>query len=219
MEECFGPNENIDYYDPDAYDDEEDHLLDEEPDANFTSTVTPTKSSGPQCRTCLVYLTSNNKLHQHLRKDNCKRTRQIACAVTQKIPTHVPKATQSTSTSAVHKVIDSAVDPSQEIGTEYGFRGCKYATGTASFTETEELFSPESCCFDSGAGFTLVDQGFFKDKLETGFLSVQSQHQLPSLYKTAMIFHYASLEIFALGTLLNWSTLTPLMLRLQYRAS
>ena len=93
LEECFGPNENNDYYDPDAYDDEEDHLLDEEPDANFTSTVTTTNSSGPQCRTCLVYFTSNNKLHQHLRKDNCKRMTQTACAASQEIPTHAPKAT------------------------------------------------------------------------------------------------------------------------------
>ena len=48
-EECFGANENIDYYDPDTYEGEEDRLLDNEPDANFTSTVTsPTKSSSPQ---------------------------------------------------------------------------------------------------------------------------------------------------------------------------
>ena len=54
-EECFGANENIDYYDPDTYEGEEDRLLDIEPDANFTSTVTsPTKSSSPQYRTCLV---------------------------------------------------------------------------------------------------------------------------------------------------------------------
>ena len=215
LEECFGPNKNIDYYDPDAYDDEEDHLLDEEPDANFTSTVTPTKSSGPQCRTCLVYFTSNNKLHQHLRKDNCKRMTQIACAVTQNIPTHVPKATQPTSTSTVRKVIDSAVDSSQEIGTGYGFRGWKYATGTASFAETEGLFSPESCCFDSGAGVTLVDQGFFQRQAGDRISICTMATPIPSLYKTAMIIHYASLETFALGTLLKWSALTPLLLRLQ----
>ena len=160
-------NESLEDYDPDAYDDEEDHLLDEEPDANFTSTVTPTKSSGPQCRTCLVYFTSNNKLHQLLRKDNCKIMTQIACAVTQNIPTHVPKATQPTSTSTVRKVIDSAVDSSQEIGTGYGFRRWKQRSSSA---QSLAVLIPEQVLL-------WLIKDFFKDKPETGFLSVYWQHQ------------------------------------------
>lgn len=31
-----------------------------------------------------------------------------------------------------------------------------------SFSETEEFFNPESCCFDSGAGITLIDRQFFQ---------------------------------------------------------
>lgn len=49
-----------------------------------------------------------------------------------------------------------------------------------SFAETEEVFSPESCCFDSGAGVTLADRGFFRDKQETKFPFVKWRHQLPS---------------------------------------
>lgn len=31
-----------------------------------------------------------------------------------------------------------------------------------SFPETEDSSNPESCCFDSGAGITLVDREFFR---------------------------------------------------------
>lgn len=54
-EEGFGPRENTDYYDPDTYTEQEDRLFDYEPDASFTPKVTSlVKSSGPQCRTCLI---------------------------------------------------------------------------------------------------------------------------------------------------------------------
>lgn len=65
-----------------------DSLFDDEPNANFTSTVTaPNKSTSHQCRTCPVYFTSNKKIHEHLRKDNCKYETQIAYSVTLKRPT------------------------------------------------------------------------------------------------------------------------------------
>lgn len=65
-----------------------DSLFDDEPNANFTSTVTaPNKSTSHQCRTCRVYFTSNKKIHEHLRKDNCKYETQIAYSVTLKRPT------------------------------------------------------------------------------------------------------------------------------------
>lgn len=129
------------------------------------------KPIGPQCRTCFVHFTSNNKLHHHLRKDNCKREIQVGHAVTQKTHSHVPTALPptplptpmpTTSKSNTRRVIESTVDPNQEIGTGYGFRRWKYVTGMVSFTETEEFFSPESCCFDSGAGVTLVDREFIQ---------------------------------------------------------
>lgn len=169
-EEQFGPDEDIDYYNPDMH--EEDHSFDEEPEANFTSTVTSeAKPIGPQCRTCLVHSASNNKLHHHLRKDNCKREIQVAHAVTQKTHSHVPTALPPTplptpmltsSKSSTRRVIESTADPNQEIGTGYGFRGWKYATGMVSFTEAEDFFSPGSCCFDSRTGVTLVGRESFQ---------------------------------------------------------
>lgn len=119
---------------PDICDEKEDHLLDEEPEAKFTSMITSlAKPSGPQCRICLVCSTSNNKFHHHRRKGNCKRETQVAYAVTQKTLMHVPTATLPTlwptslrtpSISTVRQVIDSAVDPNQEVGTRYGCGIC-----------------------------------------------------------------------------------------------
>lgn len=168
--EQFGPDEDIDYYNPDMH--EEDHSFDKKPEANFTSTVTSVaKPIGPQCRTCLVHFTSNKELHHQLRKDNCKCEIQVAHEVTQKTHSQVPTALPPTplptpmptpSKSNTRRVIESTVDPNQEIGTGYGFRGWKYATIMISFTKTEEFFSLESCCFDSRASVTLVGREFFQ---------------------------------------------------------
>lgn len=95
-EEQFGPEKDIDYYDPDMHE-EENQFLDEEPDADFTSAVTSlAKPIDPQCFTCLVHFTSNNKLHHHVRKDNCKREIQITHAVTQKTSLQVSTASPAT---------------------------------------------------------------------------------------------------------------------------
>lgn len=127
-----------------------------------------------QCRTCFAHFTSNNKLHHHLRKDNCKHNTPFAHTIitaSSLPPTLTISTLSSTSSStpastslklSIRKVIESTVNLNQEIGTGYGFRGWKHTTGIVSFYETEDSFNPESCCFDSGAGITLVDREFFR---------------------------------------------------------
>ena len=180
-EERFGPDEDIGFYNPDMLDGG-GCFLDEELDANFTSPVTsPAKPIGPKCRTCLVHFTFNNKLHHHLRKDDCKSEIPLAHTITQKTPSQISIASLPTpqpmflpksqpkspltslptsSKSNIRRVIDSTVNPNQEIGAGYGFRGWKYATGMVSLTDTVKCFHPESCCLT--LGITLVDRNFFQ---------------------------------------------------------
>ena len=77
-----------------------------------------------------------------------------------------PSTPSSTSSkSSTQKVIKSTINLNQKIGTEYGFKRREYATRMVSFSETKDFFNPESCCFNSGAGITLVDQQFFERQI------------------------------------------------------
>ena len=79
------------------------------------------------------------------------------------LPSTLLSTPSSTSSKfSTRKVIEPTINPNPEIGTGYGFREWKYATGMISFSETEDFFNPESCCFDSVAGITLVDRQFFE---------------------------------------------------------
>ena len=102
-----------------------------------------------QCRTCLVYFTSNKQA------TSTSAQRQLQTYDTNRLRSH-PKRFLRTSLKLHHlrphlpyaRLLIRRFDLSQEISTGYmGLEDGNTPTGTASFTETEELFSPRVLLF------------------------------------------------------------------------
>ena len=161
-------NDNINYFDPDQYD--EPGSAEEEVSANIVTIPTAT----PYCRRCGKSFNFNNKLHRHLRQ-NCSEPAQ-AYEATASIPVRAtldisePKPIRamvssfvSTSSAKQIPVIKSTVDAAKTLGTGYGFRGFQYAT--ASYVLHEDG-TPTSGCLDTGCGISLHDINSFKEQTQ-----------------------------------------------------
>ena len=156
--------ENVDYYDPDPYYEEEDDnvsntssvedtaanhttgdsdVSDSELsmiDANLAITAPMSTKSIPRshrCRTCRAVFDSNNKLHRHIRT-GCSAILHTNLKGTSFKPLPALALTASEEVSVMTADVDivySTVDPNKDIGTGYGFRGYKYAQTDVSLWE------------------------------------------------------------------------------------
>lgn len=165
-------DENIDYYDPDAYDNNNVDGNNEDPSANFTNITTTSSLLQHECRKCQCRFPSNNQLHHHLRSKTCQThcyTKAFTTTINKAVAS-LPQASvsqtadQTAKSLSYQRIITSEKDSNKDVGTGYGFRGWKYATAMVSLTSSQTDYNPKSCCLDSGAGVTLVDQGFFKSQ-------------------------------------------------------
>lgn len=78
-EEWFNLDDDIDYYNLNIYKDENDFYSKESNTIFILSASFSVKLiSISQYQTCSAHFTSNNKLHNHLQIDNCKRNIQLA---------------------------------------------------------------------------------------------------------------------------------------------
>lgn len=153
-------DEDIDYYDPEAEDDDEGS--DVAPTANLALPIPPSF----RCRSCGVSFESNNRLHRHIRNGCHSHAYKLSEAVSRdsaassgdSLRVNPAKSTmsvlESSSPRASIPIIKSSVDPNMTLGTGYGFRGFQYAT--ASYALTEDGPS-ESGCLDTGCGISMHD--------------------------------------------------------------
>ena len=162
----------VDYYEPSNDEEANDnHDSEQDPDVNHGGEDTSESSDqeGPfvgmsdpvltkserVCKKCRTRFSSNNKLHAHIRGQ---------CLGRPSLETAAYNSSSKEPKTKVHihdqqlPVIPSAVDPSQDLGTGFGFRGYQYATAQFTLTETG---TEQSGCLDTGAGLTIIDKDFF----------------------------------------------------------
>lgn len=160
--------EEVDYYEPSNEEDQleseanhgdQDSSSDQSEEGPFVGLTDPVMSSpskSAQCKKCKTAFPSNNKLHTHIR-DKCPgRPRQDINLATQGAATG--SETESEAPGTELPILSSKVDPSQELGTGFGFRGYQYAMASLSLTKDGP---GRPGCLDTGAGLTIMDKGFF----------------------------------------------------------
>lgn len=104
------------------------------------------------CRRCHESFVSNNKLHQHLRKECTK-------SYTASLPEPCNNATIERNKDPLPSSYIKSSAVRQATNKGYGFRGWRYATAEARLSR----FAPnEPTCLDTGCTMTLVDRNSLK---------------------------------------------------------
>ena len=120
--------------------------------ANWSSAV-----NEHSCKRCSKSFESNNKLHEHLRKDGCKK--KVAFALP---------------TGPNGNVVKSTAPQNENPG--HAFKGYRYATMQVAFTKDQP---PKDVCLDTGCTMSLIDREFL--------LKVQPSVKLNTLEKPLQV--------------------------------
>ena len=127
-----------------------------------------------QCRRCHRTFESNNKVHEHIRKE-CKRQSRTKSANTEvssptmSANTDISLANDSTDKANILLIINSSVNANADIDTGYRFQGWRRVTTSISLAKDQEA---RSACLDSGASLTLIDRRFFLSQTK-GSISIR----------------------------------------------